>query len=427
MKDVLKVELENIQAVKKASIEIEGFTAVVGRSNSGKSSFIRGMHAALTNKSPKTLFRTGTTQSRVKIEDEAKNISVEWKKGDKINAYVINGKEYTKVGKEVPKEIEEFGFKEIRVNDESLEVQFARQHEYIFLLNRSGGFIADFISKITKADVLTGAVKDCESDIRKCNDNLKAAQKEKDRLDGQLKRFTGVDKIETDIDETLLDVEKAVVVEQQVSFLAEVCSARDVSQLQIKILKDVPKVPALDFDVDGIRSVENYIQSRDRLKSELVCLSKIPDVPKVEFDIQILTSLQSWVVERDTHKNRYIPLKSLEGLSIPQVSFNLDDLELIDRTSVALKARVPNLPSVPDSDVVLEKLDHVQKLSQYQQEYAEMQTEFRSLNQDIKKSTEKLEGLLSEKKDLQKELGECPTCGRGFESDEEKDCSAHSG
>jgi len=426
MKDVLKVELENIQAVKKASIEIEGFTAVVGRSNSGKSSLIRGMHAALTNKSPKTLFRTGTNQSSVKIEDVAKNISIEWKKGDKINAYLINGKEFTKVGKDVPKDVEEFGFKDIRVNDEPLEVQFARQHEYIFLLNRSGGFIADFISKITKADVLTGAVKDCESDIRKCNENIKSSQKEKDRLDLQLQRFISVDKIDTDLDETIKDIKKSITLHEDVIFLDASLRSFEDFQNQIKKLKNLPEILFVDFDINAIENIDCYIQGRDDLKAELSVLSKIPDVPKAEFNLQSLLSIESWVLERDIQKNKYVPLKTLNDFSVPSLDFKLADLELIEITYKSLKSRIPNLPDVPELETVSEKISDINNIELFRKDYTSVEADIISIQKQLKDTSDQIKNFFDQKKKMQKDLGDCPTCGRGFDG-EEKDCSTHSG
>jgi DNA repair ATPase RecN len=428
MKDVLKIELENIQAVKKASIEIEGFTAVVGRSNSGKSSLIRGMHAALTNKSPKTIFRTGTKESRVKLEDKSKEISIEWKKGEKINAYVIDGKEYTKVGKEVPKEIEEHGFKEIRVNDESLEVQFARQHEYIFLLNRSGGFVADFISKITKADVLTGAVKDCESDIRKCNDNLKASQKEKDGLDEQLQKFTGLNQLETDLGETITDIESAVKLNDQVAFLEQSCSEKTVREFTISKLKGIPSVPSVSFDVDEITYLDIQITERSALNRTLSTLSNIPVIPECSFDTEMLANVEKWSNERDEQKERYVVLKSVEQILVPACDFKISDLEMIDLACEASKKIIPSLPTIPDVSSLQSKIESATKLQGFSADYESIERELLGVRDEIQETEEQIKAFQKLKKELQQELGGCPTCGRGFDGNQEddKNCVADS-
>lgn len=426
MKDVLKVEIENIQAVKHASIEIEGFTAVVGRSNSGKSSLIRGMHAALTNKSPKTIFRTGTKQSRVKIEDASKGISIEWKKGEKINAYEIDGKEFTKVGKDVPKEIEEHGFKEIRVNDEALEVQFSRQHEYIFLLNRSGGFVADFISKITKADVLTGAVKDCESDIRKCSENIKATTKEKDSLDEQLQRFKGLNKLSSDLEETFSDIERSVDLDKQVSFVESACLERDKANNLIGSLCDIPNTPEASFDVDSIFRIEKHIQERDGLKSELTALSNIPVIPECSFDLPMLQNMESWAKERDSQKGRYSTLKSVESVTVPIADFPLEDLILIDQAYQAKKSAVPALPELPEIESLSERIYQVSSLNSFSTEYEVIEKELFGVRDEITENDKQLQEFLSLKSELQSQLGGCPTCGRSFDGKQEENCHSDS-
>ena len=42
------VEIRNFQSIEKATIKIDGFTVVVGRSNIGKSALVRAVKAALT-------------------------------------------------------------------------------------------------------------------------------------------------------------------------------------------------------------------------------------------------------------------------------------------------------------------------------------------------------------------------------------------
>lgn len=426
MKDVLKVEIENIQAVKHASIEIEGFTAVVGRSNSGKSSIIRGIHAALTNKSPKTIFRTGTKQSRVKLEDESKNISIEWKKGEKINAYHIDGKEFTKVGKEVPKEIEDHGFKEIRVNEEALEVQFARQHEYIFLLNRSGGFVADFISKITKADVLTGAVKDCESDIRKCSDSIKSATKEKETLDEQIQKFGSLNKLESDLLETSSEIERSVELDKEVSFIEASCLERDSTKNSLKKLENIPNTPKMEFDVDSIFQIDAQIIERDQLKTELKSLSNIPAIPECSFDLVALQNIESWSEERDSQKGRYTALKSVESVAIPVADFPTEDLLLIEQAYQAKKATVPDLPDLPEVESLNDRIYQVSSLNSFASEYEVIEKELFGVRDDISENEEQIQEFLALKAEMQNQLGGCPTCGRSFDGKQEENCHSDS-
>lgn len=382
--DSLKISLENIQAIEEASIEVSGFTGIVGRSNIGKSALIRGMMAALSNKAPKSIFREGTKESKIKIDDDQNNIHIEWRRSGvtSLNEYVINGEKHTKVGKEPPAQIPEWGFKPVKINDESLDIQFARQHLYLFLLNQSGGFVADFISKITKADILTGAMKDCESDIRKNSDSIKHADKEIEKLAEELKRFVDID----------------YYLERSKNFLEE----------KESLNKKSLEITALNADI------EEY----DQLSSEKLKLSSLPEEVRISFDLPELEKISGWIGDIAELKDSYIKIKKLDESKIPDVSFDLEILNLIEQYLQLNEKANFTTPELPLVDL---DLTSIKELSDYITLLEQISADSVSTEQDISEVIKKINSYDKEKDRLEQQLGKCPLCASSFENS----CQTH--
>ena len=99
------VEIHNFQSIKEATIEVDGFTVISGRNNSGKTSPLRAILAVFTNPPIGAFLRHGEKKLSVEIRfDDGK--WVRWEKDDKGKAvYVVNGIRLQNVGRSVPPEV----------------------------------------------------------------------------------------------------------------------------------------------------------------------------------------------------------------------------------------------------------------------------------------------------------------------------------
>jgi DNA repair ATPase RecN len=365
LKDVLKLSVKNIQAIEEASIEVEGFTGIVGRSNSGKSALIRGLFAALTNKSPKGIFRYNTKESQVNLDDETRNIHIEWRKGDSINMYNVNGKEHTKVGKEPPPEIADWGFKTIKVNDETLDVQFARQHQYLFLLDKSGGFVAEFISKITKADILTGALKDCESDLRKANESIKHNDKEVEKLNQDLSKFDSLDYYHDRV--------------------------KNIIEAKSDLLKQSAE----------IKQIEEWCKQKEVFVLEYKKLGETPDIVEFQFDISELKKIKDWSDEVEEQKNKLISARKVD----------VDILKVFEDYFQLLKKSNSDIPSIPKAEFNLDGIKEIQDLIE---EKDSLDFDKEQIEEDLDNACSQIIELEKQMKSLEKQLGKCPLCKHDF-------------
>lgn len=379
-KDALRISVENIQAVAEATLEVVGFTGIVGRSNSGKSALIRAAQAAITNKASKALFRNGTKSSKVTISDEAKGIHFEWKKGENVSPEYTIGTEKYKGGKERPVQLTEWGFGDVKVNETTLDVQFAKQHEYLFLINESGSFVADFISKITKVDVITGAVKDCESDLRKTSESVKNTQEQIDEIAHELSRYENL----------------------------------DYHGSQIKNLFEAKKeLHALNAKLGEL---DRFIEQSTHLRNIYSQLQDIPPSAEMVFDLAELNKVNEWVSEIQVGKARLIAARKVDQHTVPEAEFDFAILKDIqDYLSLSEKAALES-PEVPNVEFDFGLLRDIESdLQSYDTLLADLQ----KVESDSEVLAGKTERLLKEQHEVEAKLGKCPTCKKEFGGDHE--------
>jgi chromosome segregation ATPase len=268
---VIRVHVKNFQSIADAKIEIDGFTVVTGTNNTGKSALLRAMHGVFTNPPPASIVRYGADHCEVKIEF-ADGTTILWRKGPKINAYWLNGKQLgVSAGRGVPDEVLKVGYAPITVGGHSLWPQFAKQKKGdLFLLDLPGSAVADAVANVERIRVLNHALKACESERRTVNSDLKLRRKDGDKLDEALARFDGLDDAASKLDG--LDEARAKA-EKMVKLYKLLDATRErISKAEAEVEKlhgfDQVRAPA-DASVIDIESVKAERQDVARLKDRL--------------------------------------------------------------------------------------------------------------------------------------------------------------
>src|SRR5277367_3768831 len=153
-----EVEVTNFQSIEHAKFVIEGYTALVGRSNIGKSAIVRAVKAALTGASGTSFVRHGPNcarrlkdakkcQCKATVRIKREGFDLLWEKGDSDNRYTFNGQVNDSVGQGTPTFLQA-GFAPIKIGDDKELLQVADQFDPIFLLNKTGGAVADVLSDV---------------------------------------------------------------------------------------------------------------------------------------------------------------------------------------------------------------------------------------------------------------------------------------
>lgn len=195
----IRVRIQNFQSIEDETVKIDGFTAVTGPNNTGKSSLVRALIGAFSNMGGDDFVRHGARFASVEVAFQDGQI-VRWEKGKGVNRYFINGKIYNSVGHGPPTELADLGVCPIVVNGKPLWPQIAHQHTgQVFLLDQPGSMIAESVADVERVGRLNRSLKKSESERREVSSKLKVRRGDINQLREECAKFAGVDDILIDI------------------------------------------------------------------------------------------------------------------------------------------------------------------------------------------------------------------------------------
>lgn len=120
-----------------------GLNVIVGQSNNGKSATLRGIESAVYNVSGTDSIRHGASSYLIGLE--YKGNTVVFQKGASTT-YMVNGERYGKAGREIPPEVSEaLDMKELEINGRNERLNFWKQMDKPFLLDRTPTELFRFI------------------------------------------------------------------------------------------------------------------------------------------------------------------------------------------------------------------------------------------------------------------------------------------
>ena len=170
---IKSLSISNFQSHKLTHLSFDkGVNAIIGESDKGKSSIIRALLWAITNKPDGNAFRStwgGETKSIIEID----NYTITRIKG-KENIYLLKSNiskkqiEFKAFGTSVPEEIKSI------LNIDAINVQ--RQMDSHFLLKSSPGEVGRIINKAVKIDVIDKSIKNIASLLKEENNKLSLLQ-----------------------------------------------------------------------------------------------------------------------------------------------------------------------------------------------------------------------------------------------------------
>jgi DNA repair exonuclease SbcCD ATPase subunit len=205
---IKEIALENVRSHKKSkAVFHKGVNVFVGKSDHGKSTFIKAIDLVCNNRPLGNDFvRDGSDTLICRIIFETSNgkeFSVTRKKG-KINEYIldVDGKSetFTAFGTDVPTKIKEL----INFCDLNIQPQF----DPYFLVFDTPGKVAAYIREIAGLDILDKSVKVASSRLLETEKKLKAVEESLTQINNKLKKE---EEINLDLFRSLLhDVERVI-------------------------------------------------------------------------------------------------------------------------------------------------------------------------------------------------------------------------
>lgn len=387
----MKFIFDNVQGIKHAEIEVEGFTTVVGKSSIGKTSMLRGIEGGLVNaEGGDSLLRDGETSYRIEaIDDDFHIIRNKGKSGSKLNDYTINGDYKDKVGVNAPEEIRALGFWDIELQSgkskqqgpaNKLSVQFASQAGGdIFLINESSAVLAEVFSKLSKLEVWLKAVKNCEKDLKSANQDIAANTKNVERLGLKIAKFEGLDELSEKLDK-LTEIEKKLRSRQEkVEWARSISRSRAQALAVLAISESVATIQVPKVSTTGVVLLDT---AGRLLRSKKDC-ERFRDV--VVPDIQLKVTPLSASFRRAIQL-----LDSRKGVQVPEVDF-----PILPELTYDLSGFLSAVGSLSSRSETLEFLERLEKAQN--------------------KVASDTNSKVAELKALEIEIGQCPLCDRSFQ------------
>lgn len=200
---MIEVEVRDFQSIEHATIKIDGFTALVGRSNIGKSAFVRAVQACVTGAPvgayvrhnplcPRKTRKAKECRCQCSVHIRAEDFDLLWEKGDFVNRYTFNGTVYDKANQGTPDFLLPF-VAPIKVGDDKELLQVAEQFQPIFLLDQPGTVIADVLGDVAQLDRINEAMRMAEKDRREAVATRKVRNRDITVTAQKLAAYDGLD------------------------------------------------------------------------------------------------------------------------------------------------------------------------------------------------------------------------------------------
>lgn len=416
------VRIRNFQSIEDLEFEVKGFTCVTGKTNIGKSAVMRAISRALLNDPVTGMVRKGQKFASVELFSEGWGFL--WEKGEKdVNRYTIDGKVFDKIGQTQLAEIEEMGFRSIKVGDDDLEPWWAPQTSPMFLLNKSGPQITNFISEVSRLKVYQDAIVLAARSKRKQTDTAREKAEELGRVQAKLQKLAPLDsleRLEADIDEQINSlqeyIQKALTLEQLHRDMERIADllrrTKQASELRVKA--DVEETAER---AARVVSLFRCHQALERTAKRIISVKPVDSVkvsPVPSEEVERLRKLSRCL--------RIVPLRSLmeksaavtklrapDASEAVQAAGKLRQVFSLSRSIERKRAALSKLDSLPSAPAWSD--DDVQRLRQLQRCWSRIV----ELRASVEAADQQEAQLVALKKKAEKRLAAlqvCPECGQ---------------
>lgn len=432
---MLDVTIKGFQSIDEVSLTIEGFTALVGRSNIGKSAVVRAVRAALTNALGTDFVRHGSFCSRrirgtkkckcsCSVHLKSDDFDLLWEKGDEVNQYTYNGQVYSRSDRGVPDFLQEFSL--VKVGSDKKLIQVADQSEPIFLLNQSGTAVADVLADVAKLDDINVAMADVEKDRREAVSTLKVRERDLLELQTSLLPYEGLDepvRRSREVSQFFESVQEVFKKKDQVDqFHAKLHElGQGIRALQPVEVVEVPDVEPVGAFEKGFSALLRYEADLDLKTSEVGYLEPVealavPDESPLEEDSLRLSQLEGWLTDISAFREIFSRWKEVETAPDPsEITLtgieSLLQLESMTTTHTVLEAAVDELSGVElisDLDHPVQDVEGLIKVSSLVTTHDSLESALGTLQTTLSEVEAQEQTLLQE----WVTLGVCPTCSQ---------------
>ncbi len=408
----IKIVVKNFQSIKDLDFEIKGFTTVTGKTNIGKSAIIRSITSAILNNPVIGMVRSGESHSEVRIVSD--QYDIKWEKAERgLNRYTVNGTMYDKVGSSTLDVIKDFGFKSVKIGNEEVHPWFASQFFPIFLLDKTGPQITDFISEVSRLNTIQDSIILSSRRKRKHVDlaNQKETEsKSKSKKLDSLKESSSVAAFISEMHkqkDSIFDYESKL--KSSSAFLEAIKTGIEELEL-LSGLQEI-QISTETFDFSDYSKAVRLHDELSKSAKRVIPIRSVTGIKPVSAipDISDLSKISNHLPILKMRKSLEAFKKAAESTTVPGFDGEVDKY----RKAIEVQARISKyaedvtdvkpLPEFDDSNIL--KMPKLVELWTIMKESAakviSLQNELKSLNSDMKNVNEEIALI-----DI------CPTCER---------------
>jgi len=411
----VKVSIKNFQSVSDIEFEIHGFTCITGPTNIGKSAIIRAISSAILNKSTIGIVRKGKKYCTVELAGDG--WGMKWEKGDGVGRYWVPGEEKarTGIGQGQTELTEKLGFKSIKVGDDVLSPWLATQFDPIFLLNKSGPAVTNFISDISRLKVLQDAIVINARTKQRSLAEANSHDEELASITARESKLDGLDSLLAVEQDLVAELESLKACSDRISKVTVLSDRMDSESEVLKVIvgvKDV-RVPAPSSgNVSVLSEANKKNQELERTALSIASLRTISSVviPDAS-DEAALNKIKDGrrMLEIEPLSNSVKILQSSSSVKIP-ASSELDVSRL--QTGARMVSEIASLQesiSLMETEVEIPTSVDKESLQKFLRA-KQLLSEIAAAEKDIKKGEDSLKQYDDELQTVLDELSKIPTC-----------------
>nr|DAX81644.1 MAG TPA: STRUCTURAL MAINTENANCE OF CHROMOSOMES PROTEIN [Bacteriophage sp.] len=316
-----EVKIKNFQSIKDQVLHLKGFVAITGKSNLGKSSLRRAITSALYNDWDKAYRREGTNQptevtvSKYNYPDDLV-YKVHMKKSDSHNDFTLitpdSEQSFPKVGKTIPEQITNLGFKLLNLDDQSINLTQSKQTDPLFLVSYRQTTQTKILNKIFNISKLESAAQLVQKDMRSSkieyNRTLDEYNKKNNDLTELLSKQEALNQIKQTLDRLLTNLDLIYSYQDQIEQEQTLQTNLSVTTSELdntnKTLQKLISAQKIQTYFDTLNQIDSYTQNltdlRENISTHQTKLDRLIKAQTLQLHITKLNSYLHTIQDEQT-------------------------------------------------------------------------------------------------------------------------------
>ena len=266
----------NFQSHRGTAVKFApGITAIVGSSDSGKTALVRALKWVVFNRPlGKSIIRQNS-KGGCSVCITCENGEVSKLRDSGGTAYRVDKLKFEKVGANVPHQVNDL----LNLG----EINFQSQLEPHFLVLKSGGQIANYISSVLKLDILDTAVSLSSRHIKEAERKRTELTATKQELEDKLTAYKTLDQVEKKVEAYFKMDAEATAVEQRVADLYNIIGPIEQVESELEEYEQLNRLEAIAQGIDVmVKEAESCTSSLSLLCATVQQIEKIENALQEE-------------------------------------------------------------------------------------------------------------------------------------------------